>query len=577
VSLELPPASSIPGRQAARQKASQAARKGPRISKAALFAAAGTLVLACAAYAAYSLADRPRLDSLSPSIGEPGGEVLLVGRNFGAARRDSWIDVDGIVPTASSYLEWSDGSIRLRLPPSFDSGLLHVVTGRGRSNPRLFMNQARLPLPASGERQGGGPFIASISPDSGAVGSLVTLAGEGFGASREDSELVFSWASYNEGGKPAGDLALPISVSPSESERGYELWSDKEIRARVPDGAISGSVYIASAKGRSNAAFFHVAPAPGTKRYFARTSYSISQSVSLTRIKASGPSELYLWTPLPSDSSSQRLERILERQPEPIVPDYRGTALFRLADLVTGKDRDVKQSFLVQVFAVEAKVDPDQAQARPQDPPAFMAACSGPDQLVPSAAPAVQDLAAKILRGEGRGSWRAARLVWDWLCKNLAWTGRHEHERVLDALVDKSADSYSYAILSCALLRAAGLASIPVAGYLVDSNRRALRHYWVEVFVYGMGWVPLDPILGSGASPGGLAAPWEDRSRYFGGLDARHIAFSRGFTELAPMGPGSKRVSKDRRWSFQSFYEESSGALDAYSSYWGDIEVTGMY
>jgi hypothetical protein len=236
----------------------------------------------------------------------------------------------------------------------------------------------------------------------------------------------------------------------------------------------------------------------------------------------------------------------------------------------------MKQSFAVEVFNVETTIDPGLGPARPQDPPALMALYSGPDALVPSDAPVVQELAKKILHGE-EGSWRAARLVWDWLRQNLRWTDRHDQPRVLDALRDRSADSYSYAIIAAALLRAAGLPTLPVAGYLVDPSRRAVRHYWAEVYLYGIGWVPLDPILGSGASPGGMRAPWEDRSRYFGGLDNRHIAFSRGLSVLAPLSASGKRVPKDRRWSFQSFYEESSGALDGYSSYWGDVEVTGMY
>jgi transglutaminase-like putative cysteine protease len=298
--------------------------------------------------------------------------------------------------------------------------------------------------------------------------------------------------------------------------------------------------------------------------------------VSVSRLKASGPAELYLWTPVPVQSASQRLVRILGQEPEPVVEDYRGTSLFRLAGLSTGRDRAVTQSFLVQTFAVEATIDPEREPARPQNPPALMAAYSGPDELVPSSAPPIQDLARKICRGE-RGSWRSARLVWDWLGKNLRWTNRHERPGVLDALADGRADSWSYAIIACALLRASGLPCLPVAGYLVDPSRKAARHYWVEVYLYGLGWVPMDPILGSGASPDGIHAPWLDRSRYFGGLDARHLAFSRGFSTLAPMSPEGRRVSKDRRWSYQSFYEEASGALDAYSSYWGDIEVTGMY
>jgi hypothetical protein len=449
------------------------------------------------------------------------------------------------------------------------------VTKKGRSNPKLFMNRERLPILASGPQPGGLPYIASISPDEGPIGSLFVLAGEGFGEGKGSSKVFFAWTA-DGGGSPPGDQSQPASVSPPDSDLGCELWSDKELRLRVPDGAISGSVYIVSEKGRSNAVFLRVSGSAGAKRYFARTSFAVSQTVSVSRIKASGPAELYLWAPLPVQSASQRLVKILGQEPEPMVGDYRGTALFRLADLATGKDRAVNQSFLVQVFAVETAVDPLRETPRPQNPPALMTAYTASDDLVPVSAPAVQELAKKILRGE-KGDWRAARLVWDWLTANLAWTERRARERVLDALNDKIADSYSYAIIACALLRAAGLPSLPVAGYLVDPSRKTVRHYWVEVYIYGLGWAPLDPVLGSGASPGGMRAPWDDRSRYFGGIDARHIAFSRGFSALAPMSPEGRRASKDRRWSFQSFYEEASGALDAYSSYWGDIEVTGMY
>ncbi len=259
-----------------------------------------------------------------------------------------------------------------------------------------------------------------------------------------------------------------------------------------------------------------------------------------------------------------------------MLDDYRGTSIFRLADLGSGRDRSVSQSFLVQVFAVEAKIDPEAEPERSKSPPTLMAAYSAPDALVPSDAPAVRELARKILQGE-RGNWRAARLVWDWLLKDLSWTNRAESPNALDALADRRADSYSYAVIACALLRAADLPCLPVAGYLIDPSRRVARHYWVEVYLFGLGWVPLDPILGSGASPGGLNPAWSDRARYFGGIDSRHLAFSRGYEKLAPMSPGGRRVSKTRRWSFQSFYEEATGALAAYSSYWGDIEVTGIY
>jgi len=545
-------------------------------SHRALFIAAAALLGAGALLAVGHLS-RPRLERLTPAVGEPGSVVLIEGRKFGESRGESRVVVDGVVPTSSSYVSWSDASVSVRLPASVDSGLVYVVTRRGKSNALLFMNRARLPVPAAGTKEGrSGPFAASLSPEAGQIGSLVVLTGLDFGANRESSSVLFAWTAENEGGPLSGDQAVPQAVSPSDEDLGYELWSDKEIRVRVPDGAVSGPVYVVTGKGRSNAAFFRVSEGPGVKRYSSRGSYSLSELVSVTKVKASGANELYLWAPLPAASSSQRLVRVLEQEPRPMVPDYRGTALFRFANLATGKSLSVRQSFLVQVFAVEASVDAQAVAVPSRDPPALVAAYTAADVLVPAAAPEVKDIVKKAA-GTERGTWKAARLVWDWLMKNLSWTDRHEHERALDSLKDRSADSYSYALVACALLRSAGIPALPVAGYLVDPTRKAVRHYWLEAYVYGLGWVPLDPILASGASPGGLRPAWEDRSRYFGGVDGRRVAFSRGLTVLAPMASGGRRASKERRWSFQSFYEEASGALDAYSSFWGDVEVTGMY
>jgi hypothetical protein len=191
--------------------------------------------LSVSAYFTVNALSRPRIESLEPSFGDPGGEVVLKGRNFGPSRGDGRVDVDGMVPTSTSYLAWTDAEIRLRLPSSFDSGLLHVVTRKGRSNPTLFMNRARLPVLASGASEGGpGLHIASIFPEEGAVGSLVVITGSGFGESRGESEIRFAWAAGTGESSLLGDPSPPLSVSPSEADSGYELWSDKEIgRAHV--------------------------------------------------------------------------------------------------------------------------------------------------------------------------------------------------------------------------------------------------------------------------------------------------------------------------------------------------------
>ncbi len=571
MSVDLPPSSSLRGGR-------RAPPSRPRGFRGALrgLVAAALVLLALGSGGAYlySRLSRPRIDRIDPGIGEPGQVVRIEGRNFGAERGEARVEVDGVSPTASSYLSWSDGAVSLRLPASVDSGLVRVVTRHGPSNAKLFMNRARLPVRAEGARAGrSGPFIASISPDAGPVGSLLVIDGLDFGANRGNAAVAFTWTA-DQYASPQGNQSAPTAVANPESDLGYESWSDKEIKVRVPDGAASGAVTIVRDKAKSNSAFFRVAEAPGTKRYYDRRTYALSQSISVSKVKASGPNELYFLTPKPAETAYQRVV-VLSQEPLPLVPDYRGTAIFRFKDVAAGAELSLKQTYLVQVYAVDCAVNPDRIPPKPQDPPALMARYLEADDRVPSASPEIAGLARRIVGGE-RNPWRAARLVWDWLGKNLAWTGSHEHARPLEALADKSADSYSYALVACALLRAAGLPAIPVAGYLVAPNRAAARHYWVELYVYGLGWAPLDPILGSGATLA-VECPWEDRQRYFGSVDNRHIAFSRGSLVLAPMSPSGRRVAKDRRWSLQSFYEEAAGALESYSSFWGDVEVTGTY
>ena len=53
----------------------------------------------------------PRLDSISPEIGTPGGVLVLKGRHFGPERLGGSVTISGTRPTSSSYLEWTDTQI----------------------------------------------------------------------------------------------------------------------------------------------------------------------------------------------------------------------------------------------------------------------------------------------------------------------------------------------------------------------------------------------------------------------------------------------------------------------------------
>ncbi len=541
-----------------------------------LFPALLVALLGAGAVLGWNWLAHPRLDRLSPLVVEAGGMVSLEGRNFGAQRGDSRVEVDGVAPTSSSYLSWADGRIDLRLPPGSESGLVYVVTRHGRSNAKLFLNRARLPVAARGEGQGGsGPFISSISAEKGTIGSLLTISGLNFGSNRESSAILFAWSPEGTGTGLEDRGGEGAYVTNAEVDLGYESWSDKEIGVRVPDGASSGSLFVQTAAGRSNAVYFAVSGLPGQKRYKDRRSYSLSYSVSITKVKAGASNDLWLWVPRPVQSASQHRARVLGQDPLPFVPDYRGTSLYDFKDLASGKDLTVSQAYLVQTWAVETEVDPTKI-AKPENPPPLMAAYTAGDDLVPAQAPEVQALAKKIIQGE-KNPWRQSRLVWDWLVKNVSWSASAEGRRVVPALQGRAADSVTWALAASSLLRAAGVPALPVLGYLVDPSRAAVRHAWVEFYIYGLGWVPMDPVLGSGVSPGGFPTAFEDRGRYFGNLDNRHLAFSRGSTSLEPMAQNGRHASPQRPMALQSFYEEASGELEAYSSFWSEVEISGLY
>ncbi len=532
------------------------------------------LLAASGVFSAVVLA-RPSILAITPSLAETGAVVSIVGSNFGAQRGDSRIEVDGVSPTSASYLSWSPTLISVRFPGTVDSGLVYVFTEKGRSNPKLFMNKARLPVAATSVASGGsGPWLSSLSSERGQIGTLLTLTGTGFGNPGPDRSVRFPWSPedppVSRGERPAGR-----TISGTDLSLSMDSWSDREIRVRVPDGAVSGAVFVQSPQGDSNSLFFGISEMPGSKRVFDRRSYSVTYSVELSRIQASGSNELFLRVPIPVESPNQTIVRSLAMEPSPFSREFSGLALYRFRDLGPGQNQAVNLSWLVQCYSVETKVDPDRIRM-PETPGALETAWIGADSLVPATEPAVVAVALQVTGGE-RNPFRAARLINDWLVRKLAWHEERDRKSPVEALAAGAADSWNYGLVTTALLRAAGIPAIPVAGLLVDSSRKTVHHSWVEFRIPGFGWVPMDPILASGARPGGFEPAFEESARYFGNLDNRHLAFSRGVGELKPLAANGRRAMASYPIAYQDCYEESAGAIEAYTSFWSEVEVTGMY
>jgi hypothetical protein len=205
----------------------------------------------------------PEISSIVPSIGRMGDVLTIRGSGFGDERNESFITIAGTSPTSSSYLSWSDNEIAVRAPEFGEAGLVYVHRGQKKSNPAMFANILTLPEAVSGAQIDNSPVINSIEPSSAAIGSLITIQGSNFGASRETGGVFFSWNAE----AAQGITNPPDFVEVFQEESGYESWSEREIRVRIPDSAISGNLEVRTARGKSRPVYFEVTGKPGTKTY----------------------------------------------------------------------------------------------------------------------------------------------------------------------------------------------------------------------------------------------------------------------------------------------------------------------
>jgi transglutaminase-like putative cysteine protease len=514
----------------------------------------------------------PVIYSIYPQIGNMGEPVTIRGAFFGNDREGSFITIAGSWPTSMSYLDWRDDEIRLRIPEFGEAGLVHVHVKGRKSNGVLFTNQATLPKQIQGIETGLGPRIATVTPQSGSIGSPITITGTGFGNSRGSSGVYFPWSAQMSASAPA-EAWVQEFAEVSEADFGYELWNDREIRVRVPDGATGGNIEIRTARGDSSPVFFDLAGRPGTKTFLGKRSYTIAFSVALRVGEAEKTNTMYLWVPRPVVSSAQRDMELLFSNIEPFVDGYRGTSLFKLDNLAANSEARVSLSWKIDVYGVETAVLPQSIRQLANSP--VSAAYTQHSPQFPAADPRIKNQAQAIL-GRERNPYIKAQRIYQWFLGNdMVWETQVGGD-IFSVMETKQVDPYFATLLYCTLLRSEGIPCIPVAGVLVDRNQQTMHHYWVEFWIDGFGWIPVDPAMGAGAVPPSFNTNPNRASYYFGNIDNQRIAFSRGFTGLSPMDSRSRTVTRGRSYSLQNLWEEVVG-IDYYTSLWGDIIITGMY
>jgi transglutaminase-like putative cysteine protease len=522
-------------------------------------------------------AQTPVISSIYPQIGIMGEPITIKGSFFGSERNESYVTIAGTPPTSRSYIKWRDNEITVRIPEFGEAGLVYVYVKNRKSNGVLFANQATLPSQVQGGEAGVGPRIVSITPQSGSIGAPLVISGTGFGSSRGNGGVYFSWIAETQASAPPG-ARVQEYTEVSETEFGYELWTDREIRVRVPDGAVNGNIEVRNERGNSPPVVFDISDRPGTKILSDKRSYTVNYSVDVKVGSATAPNTMYLWIPRPAASSAQRNAELLLSSVEPFIEKYRGISLYKMDNLVKGSDIQIRLGWKVDVYSIATTIQSNSVRQESESP--LIEAYTQSTSQFPSDDPRIKNQAAAIL-GRERNAYLRAQRIYEWMTgESLKWVNQAEGD-IFSVMETKQIDSYLAALLYSTLLRSAGIPCQPVAGILINRNRQTISHYWAEFWIDGFGWVPVDPAMGaSERHEGAVPAPFvmnENHASYFGNLDNQRIAFSRGYISLSPMDPRGLTVTRNRSYSLQNLWEEVIGGIESYSSLWGDITITGIY
>ena len=525
-----------------------------------------------------SLTERsPAVASITPQVGYPGGVMVIHGRSFGSNRGTAEVVIAGVRPARSAYLEWTNRRISVRIPENVDSGMVYVVRGSRTSNGRLFTNKYNIPMVVEQTPAPGQPYIQSITPASGTVGTRITIRGQNFGALQGKGELYFTPVSLTDPSSQGLFVGQRERYAGCACDFPIQSWSDGQIVAYIPDGASSGNVMIVTARGASNSRYLDVSYPVGTKVYKDKRGYQVNYGVQVSDVTSGQGGFINVWVPELSNGLSQRHEeRISEPGPPALVSD--GLMEFHLANLKDGSTASVSVTYYFDRYAIETQIDPSKVPTGYDTNSELYKVYTAPDAVVPSNNPTIVSDALKAV-GSEQNPYRKARLLYNFLLQKLRYTPVSVGTDVPASLTAGTGDSYTYAVAFVALARAVGIPARPVAGYLVYGNKQAARHFWAEFYLEGFGWVPVDPSLGAGASYGGFPSRGGVADYYFGNIDNHHIALTRGLVAVPQGGAESvgKIVTTSSIASLQTIYETASPAVRGYTSNWSGITVVDSW
>ncbi len=165
----------------------------------------------------------PVLTSISPTSIATGMQVTLTGSGFGASK-DQYGAVFFGGQETTSVTSWSDTQIVLTVPANVIAGTLKMQNGNAAESNGIAYTTVQPPI------------LSSVSPNSGGIGSVVTISGSNMGTTGVGSTVTFN-----------GVVATPTTATPTS------------IVVPVPSGATTGNVVVTLSGLSSNGVAFALA------------------------------------------------------------------------------------------------------------------------------------------------------------------------------------------------------------------------------------------------------------------------------------------------------------------------------
>jgi len=386
--------------------------------------------------------------------------------------------------------------------------------------------------------------------------------------------VYFSWAGNSATVQPKDKMSLYLAAS--EVDLDYEGWSDTEIRVRVPSGAGSGNLFVLSDRGSSNAVYFDLESSAGSMVYKEKRTYTVRSSLSIQNVVGREDGGLYLWVPRVQEGPNQRDVQLTEQDPKAEIENYNGLMLVFLKNLLPNRTYRVAQTFLLDRYEIETRLNPQKLKTEYDRIRALYQVYTAENPITPVKDPEIKKHV-ELAVGKEKSPYGKAQRIYLYLTQKLRFEPNRMYRSVVQGLQEGRGDSYTFALLFVAMARNAGIPARTIAGYLVTEPKQALPHFWCEFYLEGVGWIEVDPALGSVPAIEGFKLPPDSRTYYFGSMDNRRIAFSRGLVQAKRISPYGRTIEQPEIHSLQTIYAEAVGGIRSFSGTWNNLEIIGVY